>query len=288
VTPPLQLHHLDDDLLVVDKPAGLLAVPGRGEDKQDCLSARVQKIYPDALVVHRLDMATSGLMLMARNPNAQRVLSLAFAERRVHKRYTAVVHGVMTSPLNTLADADGWRLIALPIAVDWPNRPLRVINHDSGKPSQTRWRIDSYSGQDPQTQTTRLQLEPLTGRSHQLRVHLQALGHPIVGDALYGPLPDPSLRANSPSLRAQRGNPSPSTADMDCRAALAMTQNAALAMTQNAALAMTQNAALAMTQNAALAMTAGFESRLRLHASALAFDHPVTGLKLRFDSLVPF
>jgi tRNA pseudouridine32 synthase/23S rRNA pseudouridine746 synthase len=190
VIPPLQFHHLDEHLLVVDKPAGLLAVPGRGEDKQDCLSARVQHIYPDALVVHRLDMATSGLMLMARNPSAQRSLSLAFAERRVHKRYVAVVHGLMTAHLNTLADADGWRLIDLPIAIDWPNRPLRVINHDTGKPSQTRWRIESY---DAPTHTTRLLLEPLTGRSHQLRVHLRALGHPIVGDALY-----------CPSLQAQR------------------------------------------------------------------------------------
>jgi len=250
VIPPLQFHHLDEHLLVVDKPAGLLAVPGRGEDKQDCLSARVQHIYPDALVVHRLDMATSGLMLMARNPSAQRILSLAFAERRVHKRYVAVVHGLMTAHLNTLADADGWCLIDLPIAVDWPNRPLRVINHGTGKPSQTRWRIQNH---DAKAGTTRLLLEPLTGRSHQLRVHLLALGHPIVGDALYGL-----------SLRAQRGNPSPSTADMDCRAALAMTGTAALAMTE------------------------GFEHRLRLHASALAFDHPVKGTALAFDSAVPF
>jgi len=238
---------------VVDKPAGLLAVPGRGEDKQDCLSARVQKIYPDALVVHRLDMATSGLMLMARNPSAHRLLSLAFAERRVHKRYVAVVHGLMSATAGTAQDAEGWRLIDLPIAVDWPNRPLRVINHATGKPSRTRWRIES---QDAQDQTTRLQLEPLTGRSHQLRVHLLALGHPIVGDALYSLLPDPSLRVESPSLRAQRGNPSPSPADMDCRAALAMTE--------------------------------GLEHRLRLHASALAFDHPATGVTMSFESAVPF
>jgi tRNA pseudouridine32 synthase/23S rRNA pseudouridine746 synthase len=242
VTAPLQFHHLDDDLLVVDKPAGLLAVPGRGEDKQDCLSARVQHIHPGALVVHRLDMATSGLMLMARNPAAQRLLSAAFAERRVHKRYVAVVHGLMASPLNTLACADGWHLIDLPIAVDWPNRPLRVINHAAGKPSQTRWRIDS---QDPHTQTSRLQLEPLTGRSHQLRVHLQALGHPIVGDALYGPLPDAPLQAESPSLRVE-------------------------------------------ISFAALSMMEGFAHRLRLHASALAFEHPATGVTLRFDSAVPF
>ena len=250
---------------MVDKPAGLLAVPGRGEDKQDCLSTRVQQIYPDALVVHRLDMATSGLMLMARNPAAQRKLSLAFAERRVHKRYVAVVHGRLTSPVVSESDAEGWGLIDLPIAVDWPNRPLRVINHATGKPSQTRWRVDS---QDPQAETTRLLLEPLTGRSHQLRVHLLALGHPIVGDALYGPslrLFSPSLRVFSPSLRAQRGNPSLSTAEIDCRAALAMT------------------GALD-----ASAMTQGLESRLLLHASALAFDHPVTDVTLSFNSVVPF
>jgi len=261
VTPPLQFHHLDNDLLVVDKPAGLLAVPGRGEDKQDCLSARVQKMYPDALVVHRLDMATSGLMLMARNPAAQRVLSLAFAERRVHKRYVAVVHGRLTQPSNDLVDADGWRLINMPIAVDWPNRPLRVIDHTGGKPSQTRWRVDSH---DAQAETTRVLLEPLTGRSHQLRVHLLALGHPIVGDALYGL----SWRADRPSLRAQRGNPSPSAADIDCRAALAMTEPLDCRMP--------------------LAMTEGLESRLLLHASALAFAHPVTGEALAFDSVVPF
>ena len=181
--PALQFHHLDADLLVVGKPAGLLAVPGRGEDKQDCLSARVQTVYPDALIVHRLDMATSGLMLMARNPNAQRLLSQAFAERRVHKRYVAVVHGLVTLPLNTLADADGWRLIDLPIAVDWPNRPLRVINHDSGKLSQTRWRIDRQAGP---TQTTRLLLERLTGGHHQPRGTLQAMGHRIVWRVMKG------------------------------------------------------------------------------------------------------
>ena len=280
----LQFHHLDADLLVVDKPAGLLAVPGRGEDKQDCLSARVQQLHPDALVVHRLDMATSGLMLMARNPSAQRVLSLAFAERRVHKRYVAVVHGLLAPPVISESGPEGWGLIDLPIAVDWPNRPLRVINHATGKPSQTRWRVDS---QDTQAETTRLLLEPLTGRSHQLRVHLLALGHPIVGDALYCPslhvespslrLFSPSLRVESPSLRAQRGNPSLSTAEIDCRAALAMT-NSPLAMT---------NSPLAMTDSP-LAMREALKSRLMLHASALSFDHPVTGVTLHFNSVVPF
>ena len=182
----LKFHLVDDALLVLDKPAGLLCVPGRGADKQDCLSARVQAQYPDALIAHRLDMATSGLLLMARGPAAQRVLSLAFAERRVHKQYTAVVHGLVADPPDTPDAPDasnGWGLIDLPIAADWPRRPLRIIDAALGKPSQTRWRIES---RDSVAGTTRLLLEPMTGRTHQLRVHLQAIGHPIVGDALYG------------------------------------------------------------------------------------------------------
>ena len=183
---PLKFHLIDDALLVLDKPAGLLCVPGRGADKQDCLSARVQAQYPDALIVHRLDMATSGLLLMARGLAAQQILSLAFAERRVHKQYTAMVRGLVPHPPET-PDAqnapNGWGLIDLPIAADWPRRPLRIIDAALGKPSQTRWRIES---RDTIANTTRLLLEPLTGRTHQLRVHLQAMGHPIVGDALYG------------------------------------------------------------------------------------------------------
>jgi tRNA pseudouridine32 synthase/23S rRNA pseudouridine746 synthase len=169
--------HVDQSMLVLDKPAGLLSVPGRGEDKQDCLSTRVQRLYPDALIVHRLDMATSGLMVLARGAEAQRSLNDAFAERAVTKRYVAVVDGQMAPPPNT------WGVIDLPIIVDWPNRPRRVIDHPIGKPSVTRWRVLSHSARDD---TTRVELEPVTGRSHQLRVHLLALGHPIVGDALYG------------------------------------------------------------------------------------------------------
>ena len=171
--------HADAALLVLDKPAGLLSVPGRGEDKQDCLSTRVQARYPDALVVHRLDMATSGLMLMARSVSIQRALSALFERREIRKRYVAVVQGLPPAT----PDADGWRLIDLPVIVDWPRRPLRIIAA-GGKPSQTRWRV---LAQDAPTHRTRLELEPLTGRSHQLRVHLQALGHPILGDRLYAP-----------------------------------------------------------------------------------------------------
>jgi tRNA pseudouridine32 synthase/23S rRNA pseudouridine746 synthase len=168
-----RLIYLDEDLLVLDKPAGLLSVPGRGPDKQDCLSARVQARWPGALTVHRLDMATSGLLLMARNPHSQRQLSLAFETRQIHKHYVAVVHGQLQGSTQGLID--------LPLAVDWPNRPLQKVDSLRGKPSQTRWQILEQA-QDK----TRLLLQPLSGRTHQLRVHLQAIGHPIVGDALYG------------------------------------------------------------------------------------------------------
>ena len=123
------LAYVDEHLLVLDKPAGLLAVPGRGEDKQDCLSARAQRLWPDALVVHRLDMATSGLFLMGRGLHMQRVLSRAFAERAVDKRYEAVVAGRM-------AQAEG--TIALPLAADWPRRPLQKVDPEHGRPCSSR------------------------------------------------------------------------------------------------------------------------------------------------------
>jgi tRNA pseudouridine32 synthase / 23S rRNA pseudouridine746 synthase len=184
--PPLEglrLVHQDEHLLVVDKPAGLLSVPGRGADKQDCAWRRVRQQVANALVVHRLDMATSGLLLLARGIESQRRLGAAFAQREVGKRYLAVVAGV---PAERLFDAEGWQLIDLPLSADWPNRPRRIVDPVHGKPSQTRWRvlaIDTARGQ------ARLELEPLTGRSHQLRVHLQALGHPILGDPFYAPPP---------------------------------------------------------------------------------------------------
>ncbi|MCW5653475.1 RluA family pseudouridine synthase [Hydrogenophaga sp.] len=175
----LRVVHADEALLVLDKPAGLLAVPGRGPDKQDCLSARAQARWPDARVVHRLDMATSGLVAMALGPHHQRTLSSAFETRRVHKRYTAVVAGTLTNP----TPDNGWNTIDLPLTIDWPNRPRSIVSHTLGKPSLTRWRLDAAPA--PIAQATRLELEPVTGRTHQLRVHLQAIGHPIAGDALY-------------------------------------------------------------------------------------------------------
>jgi tRNA pseudouridine32 synthase/23S rRNA pseudouridine746 synthase len=170
----LELVFQDNSLLVAVKPAGLLAVPGRGEDKQDCLSARVQIEFPDALIVHRLDMATSGLMVFARGEEMQRKLSRLFHDRKVSKRYQALVG-------YKLAQLAGE--ISLPLNSDWPNRPRQMVDHAEGKHSLTRYRVLGY---DAKTDVSRLELEPITGRTHQLRVHLAALGHPIVGDALYG------------------------------------------------------------------------------------------------------
>ena len=167
--------HADAHCIVADKPAGLLCVPGRGEDKQDCLSARVQALYPDALIVHRLDMATSGLCVVARGPEMQRRLGAAFERREVRKLYAAVVWG---------DPGAGPGEIDLPVGADWPNRPKQKVDSEQGKPSLSRWTLE---GAGPVPGSTRLRLEPVTGRSHQLRVHLAAIGHPILGDALYAP-----------------------------------------------------------------------------------------------------
>jgi tRNA pseudouridine32 synthase/23S rRNA pseudouridine746 synthase len=177
---PLDVVHADVGIVVLNKPSGLLAVPGKTSDL--CLSLQVQAQFANALIVHRLDMATSGLMVMARGLAAQRVLNDHFAQRRVHKRYVAIAHGDCR-----VAEADtatAWQTIDLPIIVDWPNRPLRKIDVETGKPSSTHWRCAAF---DADRNASRLELEPLTGRSHQLRVHLQAIGHPILGDALYAP-----------------------------------------------------------------------------------------------------
>ena len=185
---PLCVVYVDDSIVILDKPSGLLSVPGRGPDKQDCLSARVQRQYADALVVHRLDMATSGLIIMARGARVQRKLSEAFANRLVAKRYEAVVRGEL-APM-----VDSWRVIDLPIGVDWPNRPRRVIDQQNGKASVTRLQVSHF---DAGRQVSHVLLEPLTGRTHQLRVHLQAIGHPILGDSLYAP---PDVIAMAPRL----------------------------------------------------------------------------------------
>ena len=195
----LDLVYADEALLILNKPAGLLAVPGRGPDKQDCLSARAQQSFGEALVVHRLDMATSGLIVMARSVAVQRDLAYAFAQRQVSKRYEAVVANLVFAEAKTNHDPSAWQEINLPIAADWARRPLRVVDHATGKPSLTRWRV-----KEPwhMPGTVRVELEPVTGRTHQLRLHMAALGHAILGDALYA---DEATQALAPRLLLHAG-----------------------------------------------------------------------------------
>jgi tRNA pseudouridine32 synthase/23S rRNA pseudouridine746 synthase len=205
----LEIHYSDEDIVVVSKPTLLLSVPGRGEDKQDCVVRRLEPEYPGIREVHRLDWETSGLMLLARHKAAHRALSLQFQERRVDKSYTAVVAGVTR-------DEKGE--IDLPLRCDWPNRPRQMVDPLQGKPSLTRWeRLAVEDG------CSRLRLVPITGRSHQLRVHLMSIGHPILGDRLYA---DPASFA--------------------------------------------------------------LAERLLLHATALAFRHPVSGESMHFSDTPPF
>ena len=175
----LNVIHADPGLLVVDKPAGLLSVPGRGEDKQDCLVARVQARFPEALAVHRLDMSTSGLLLLARGEEMHRQLSRLFRDREVDKRYVALLDGCLEQAAGE---------VDLPLICDWPNRPRQKVDFDIGKRSLTRFVLLNI---DQDKNTSRVELEPVTGRSHQLRVHMAALGHPILGDELYGTDDDP-------------------------------------------------------------------------------------------------
>ncbi|MFS4438475.1 pseudouridine synthase [Paracoccaceae bacterium GXU_MW_L88] len=164
-TDPIRVLHRDADLLVVEKPAGLLSVPGKDPAHADCLITRLEG--EGALLIHRLDMDTSGVMVFAMNRPAQRHLGLQFERRHVAKTYEALVE-----------DKPGvGGVIDLPLVCDWPNRPLQKVCHETGRPARTEWRRIGPS---------RLELTPLTGRSHQLRVHLKELGHPIVGDRFYG------------------------------------------------------------------------------------------------------
>ncbi|WP_170336785.1 RluA family pseudouridine synthase [Ruegeria arenilitoris] len=189
-TTPLDVLHEDAQLIVVNKPSGLLSVPGRGEHLADCLLTRVQAAFPQALLVHRLDRDTSGVMVFAQSPHAQRHLSLQFEKRQTRKTYVARVWGSVEPKTGT---------VDLPLIVDWPNRPLQMVCHETGKPAVTDWRVVKHEGD-----TTRIRLFPKTGRSHQLRVHMQALGHPILGDPFYsdGPARDfERLMLHSEELR---------------------------------------------------------------------------------------
>lgn len=190
----LEVIYADASLAVLNKPSGLLSVPGRGEDKQDCLIARAQQTWPDALTVHRLDMSTSGLVVVARGPDIQRQLSQAFARREVHKMYEAVVDGTLSLAASADAVEGGWQDIQLPLLIDWPNRPKSKVDWELGKPSHTRWR--RKPGASPED-ATRVELHPITGRTHQLRLHMMAIGHAILGDALYA---SPEVCTRAPRL----------------------------------------------------------------------------------------
>lgn len=171
---PPRVVLVDDHLIAVDKASGLLSVPGRDINNRDCVVSRLEKDYGRILVVHRLDFDTSGLLLLARDARTQSELSKQFQSRSVDKVYEAIVWG--------LVEHDEGE-IELPLALDWPNRPLHKVDHDNGKPSLTRYRV---LARDHERNCTRVALYPVTGRSHQLRVHLLAIGHPILGCPLYG------------------------------------------------------------------------------------------------------
>jgi tRNA pseudouridine32 synthase/23S rRNA pseudouridine746 synthase len=187
---PLELIHEDHELLVVNKPAGLLSVPGKGDHLKDCLISRLQAAFPEALLVHRLDMDTSGVIVFARTPAAQRHLGLQFEKRMMKKSYLALVWG----------QVDGKEgVIDLPLIVDWPNRPLQKVCHETGRAAVTEWKVLRHD-----ETSTRMRLFPQTGRSHQLRVHMRELGHPILGDPFYatGPARDfPRLMLHAETLR---------------------------------------------------------------------------------------
>ncbi|WP_226779784.1 pseudouridine synthase [Oceaniglobus trochenteri] len=168
---PLDVVHRDHELLILSKPAGLLSVPGKGPELADCLLSRAQEAFPEALLVHRLDRDTSGVMVFAMTPHAQRHLGLQFEKRHMKKTYVARVWGRLTPASGT---------VDLPLIVDWPNRPRQMVDHENGRAAVTDYRVVRTEGAE-----TRVRLYPKTGRSHQLRVHMLALGHPILGDPFY-------------------------------------------------------------------------------------------------------
>lgn len=171
MSPYLDIIYQDNDLVILNKASGLLTVPGRLPEHQDCLQNRVQRVLPTATIVHRLDMATSGLLIMALNKPAHVAISRQFEKREISKRYIARVYGQVS-----LSSGE----INLPLICDWPNRPKQKVDHEQGKKSLTKYRVLSQDNN-----SSLVELTPVTGRSHQLRVHMLALGHPILGDKLY-------------------------------------------------------------------------------------------------------
>ncbi len=173
IKPHIDLLYQDKHLLIVNKPCNLLTVPGRGPDKQDCLINRLLLTHPDARIVHRLDMATSGIVVIALSYLSLKNTSQLFAQRQIDKEYIAIIGG-------QLAKKNGE--INLPLICDWPNRPKQMVD-PNGKQALTHYQEIHYNSAED---TTRVLLKPKTGRSHQLRVHMQAIGHPILGDHFYG------------------------------------------------------------------------------------------------------
>lgn len=169
--PYLSVIHLDEDILVLSKPSGLLSVRGKPAEHADCLESRVRATYAGAMTIHRLDRDTSGVVVMGMNRKAHADISMQFETRKTEKSYVARVWGQVVG--------DKGR-IDLPIACDWPNRPKQMIDHENGRSAQTDWEV-----MEREATATRLRLYPATGRSHQLRVHLLSLGHPILGDNFY-------------------------------------------------------------------------------------------------------
>lgn len=186
MSPYLDIIYQDDDFIVINKASGILSVPGRLPEHQDCLQNRIQRVLPTATIVHRLDMATSGIMLMALNKAAHVAISRQFEQRKTQKSYIARVFGKVEAIEGS---------VDLPLICDWPNRPKQMVDHDNGKASLTHYRVLSYSNEPSEQVTTLVELTPVTGRSHQLRVHMLALGHPILGDRLYAHEQALALRA---------------------------------------------------------------------------------------------
>ncbi|WP_430283495.1 bifunctional tRNA pseudouridine(32) synthase/23S rRNA pseudouridine(746) synthase RluA [Pseudoalteromonas sp.] len=184
MTPYLSIVYQDDDLLIVNKPSGLLTVPGKDPKHADCLISRVNRVFPTAKIVHRLDMATSGIICLAMHKEAHRNLSIQFQDRKTAKRYIARVFGKLEQQTGS---------VDLPLICDWPNRPKQMVDHDNGKPSLTHFKVI-----EREQSSTRVELTPITGRSHQLRVHMLSLGHPILGDKLYA---HPEAFAMAPRLQ---------------------------------------------------------------------------------------
>jgi tRNA pseudouridine32 synthase/23S rRNA pseudouridine746 synthase len=176
MSPYLDIVYQDNDIVVLNKPSGLLTVPGRLPEHQDCLQNRVNKVLPTATIVHRLDMATSGILLMALNKPAHVAISRQFEKRETQKSYIARVYGEI---------ADNTGSVDLPLICDWPNRPKQKVDHEHGKPSLTHYEVLSHDKELDGFNSTLVKLTPITGRSHQLRVHMLAIGHPILGDRLY-------------------------------------------------------------------------------------------------------